>query len=128
MDLRFLLFSLVVFDLLGGDVTDMCLDVGMRPVYAYIMAPVKPSLGHAKLVLTGHDRPSLGFLDLDQPFLGTRPEERGQGLESRVFDIHRGIHSFCELKRTIWQDIRLIENRRRDWEGPGRQFRQCTGD
>ena len=89
---------------------------------------VKKPLKRTELVRTGDDRPSLGFLCLDQPFLDAHLEECGQGLKSRVFDIHRGLRSFYELKGTVWQDMRLVENRWRDWEGPGRQFRQRNGD
>lgn len=63
-----------------------------------------------RLFHTSDDHPSLAFLDLDQPFFGTRLEEHGQGLEPRVFNIHWGARSFCELGRTIGQNIRLIEN------------------
>ena len=121
-------FSLVRFNLLYGNATSVRSDDRMRPIHAYSKAPIKPLPNHTELVHTGDNHPSLGFFDGDQPFLCTRLEEYSQGLESRVLDIHRGAHGFCELKRTIWQDIILAENRWRDWEGPRRQFRQCDRD
>lgn len=75
---------------------------------------------------TGYNHPSLVFLDLDQAFLGARLEEYSQGLEPRVLNIHWGLCGLDELGWTIRQDMRLVENRWRDREGPGRQLRQCN--
>ena len=118
------LLFLMRLDILYSYMTNVRLDGGMRPVHTYDNDSVKPSFDDMKLVRTGDDHPCLRFLDLDQPFLGAHLEERGQGFESRVLNIHRGGDGHCKLERTIWQDIRLVEDRRSDWEGTGRQLRE----
>ena len=71
LGLRFLPSPFVRFNFLDSDVTNMRSDPGVRPIHAYMRVPLhKQSLNHTKLVRTGDDHPSLGFLDLYQPFLG----------------------------------------------------------
>ena len=89
----------------------------------YKMVQLKRLRAHTELIHTGDDHSPLVFLSLDQSFLGTRFQEYSQGLGSRVLNVHRGARGFYELGRTIWQDVRFVEDQRGDWEGPGRQFR-----